>query len=207
MLVEHLGFRKMSTGDALRDCAKEATELGARVAAIMNKGEFVADDLLFDIVAAGLDKFAREHGNGGNSGDAPLKVVLDGYPRNINQAEALSSLSDKYPVMRYVLLQIDHEHSISRAVGRVICGACRAIYHRDTNPPQQENRCDGCGGQLVQRGDDVRASLEKRLTIYKRETEPLIAYYRERDKLAEVNADRSVEQVFADIKELVLQDA
>lgn len=202
MLVARLGFKKMSTGDALRDCAKEKTELGARVAEIMNRGEFVADDLLFDIVAASLDAFVCER-----KSTAALKIVLDGYPRNVNQADTLDSLRNKYPVMLYVLLQIDHESSISRAVGRVICSSCRAIYHRDTNPPRQADSCDNCGSKLMQRGDDVRESLEKRLTVYQNETEPLIDYYRKRGKLAEVDANRSVELVFADIKELVLQDA
>ena len=213
MLVSRLGFKKLATGDALRECVKAKTELGIKVAKIMDRGEFVADDVLFDIVAASLDSFAgeqksgQEDKQGGKSQDGKLKVVLDGYPRNLNQAESLASLGDRYPVMRYVLLQIDHENSISRAMGRVICSSCRAIYHRDTNPPRQADRCDICGGKLMQRGDDVRESLAKRLTVYRDETEPLIDYYRKRGKLAEVDADRGVEQVFADIKELVLQDA
>ena len=218
MLVARLGVKKLATGDALRECVKAKTELGIKVAKIMDRGEFVADDVLFDIVAASLDSFAgeqksrqeagtQEDKQAGNPQDNKLKVVLDGYPRNVNQAEALASLSDRYPVMRYVLLQIDHENSISRAMGRVICSSCRAIYHRDTNPPRQADRCDICGGKLMQRGDDVRESLAKRLIVYRDETEPLIDYYRKRGKLAEVDADRGVEQVFADIKELVLQDA
>ena len=193
MLVERLDFKKLSTGDALRDCIKAETKLGKQIATVMDHGELVSDEILFEIVEDKLREFGK------------VRVVLDGYPRNIGQAERLSSLQNEYPVKKYVLLQINNEDSISRITNRLVCQNCNAIYHQIINPPKKDGVCNVCSTKLVQRSDDMRERVENRLRVYKRQTEPLIAYYSERNKLVEIDANKEIEEVFANLKELVLE--
>lgn len=166
LLVNQLAFRKLSTGDALRAAAKEGTEVGKLATEIMNRGELVPDEILLRIVAEALE------------GCAPERVVLDGYPRNTQQAEDLATLPFK--VEMFILLKIADTDSVARIAGRMVCRQCNATFHRHNHPPKQEGVCDRCQGLLYQRQDDQPERVSRRVEVYRRETEPVISYYKKK---------------------------
>lgn len=166
LLVSQLAFRKLSTGDALRAAANEGTEVGKLATEIMNRGELVPDEILLRIVAEALE------------GCAPQRVVLDGYPRNTQQAEDLATLPFK--VEMFILLKITDTDSVARIAGRVVCRQCNATFHRYNHPPKQEGVCDRCQGELYQRRDDRPEQVSRRVEVYRQETEPVIGYYKKK---------------------------
>lgn len=166
LLVRQLAFKKLSTGDALRTAAKEGTEVGKLATEIMNRGELVPDEILLRIVAEALDSCA------------PNRVVLDGYPRNTQQADDLATLPFK--VEMFILLKIADTDSIARIAGRVVCRQCNATFHLRNHPPQREGICDHCQGQLYQRQDDQPERVARRVEVYRQETAPVIDYYKKK---------------------------
>lgn len=166
LLVSQLAFKKLSTGDALRAAANEGTEVGKLATEIMNRGELVPDEILLRIVAEALE------------GCAPQRVVLDGYPRNTQQAEDLATLPFK--VEMFILLKITDTDSVARIAGRVVCRQCNATFHRYNHPPKQEGVCDRCQGELYQRRDDRPEQVSRRVEVYRQETEPVIGYYKKK---------------------------
>lgn len=166
LLVQQLAFRKLSTGDALRSAVEEGTEVGKLAADIMNRGELVPDEILLRIVAEALE------------GCAPERVVLDGYPRNTRQAEDLATLPFK--VEMFVLLKIADTDSVARIAGRMVCRQCNATFHRQNHPSLKEGVCDRCQGELYQRQDDRPERVSRRVEVYRRETEPVIDFYKKK---------------------------
>ena len=166
LLVRQLAFKKLSTGDALRAAAEEGTEVGKLAAEIMNRGELVPDDIMLRIIAETLESYA------------PERVVLDGYPRNTQQADELATLPFK--VEMFILLKIADTDSVARIAGRMVCRRCNATFHRQNHPPKQEGVCDHCRGQLYQRPDDQQELVSRRVEVYRQETEPVIDYYKKK---------------------------
>lgn len=186
LLVQRMGFVKLSTGDALRAAVKAGTETGKMAAEIMNRGELVPDDVLFTIVCNTLRSTAKGK-----------KVVLDGYPRTIRQAEDLDTLQDECPVIMFILLYIEDKASIARIADRLVCRQCNAVFNRTNHPPQKDGICDYCQTELVQRADDARDKVKKRLQVYREETEPLVDFYRRKDLLVKIVADCSEDELFS----------
>lgn len=166
MLSEKLGLRKLSTGDALRKHVKEGTDIGKIAGAIMERGELVPDDVLFSILAAELKMVPPEK-----------IVLLDGYPRNISQAETLETLKDRHPVKAAIHLDVDQATLVERLSGRRVCGACGATYHVTSNPSKIPGKCDKCSGELIQRKDDKPESVVVRLQVYEKTTRPILDFY------------------------------
>ena len=173
ILVEKLGIPQVSTGDMLRAARKSGSELGNRVAKIMDEGGLVSDEIVLELVKERLSQ-----------PDAQPGAIFDGYPRTTAQAEALQKLAS-----------IDHAVSISvpeaalgkRLCGRRTCRGCGAMYHVDFKPTKVEGVCDKCGGETYQRADDNEESIKNRLSVYHSSTAPLIRYYSEKGLLREVN--------------------
>ena len=184
MLVQKMQFRKLSTGDALRTAAKAGTEVGLQAEALMARGELVPDPVLFAIVKDALHDFGA------------TRVVLDGYPRTTQQAHDLATLQQDFPVAMFILLRIDDKNSVARIAGRRVCPHCHAVYHLQHSPPRQADVCDACGGGLEQRSDDMVEKVERRLQVYRQETEPLIAFYAQRQLLKEIDATQEEAAVF-----------
>ena len=184
MLVQKMRFRKLSTGDALRAAAKAGTEVGLQAEALMARGELVPDPVLFAIVKETLRDFGE------------TQVVLDGYPRTTQQAHDLATLQQDFPVAMFILLRIDDKDSVARIAGRRVCPRCHAVYHLQNCPPQQADVCDACGGELEQRSDDMVEKVKRRLQVYRQETEPLIAFYAQRQLLKEIDATQEEATVF-----------
>ena len=172
---------QISTGDMFREAIKNKTEIGLKAKEYMDKGELVPDDITIGIVEERLKKDDCKNG-----------FMLDGFPRTIAQAEAL----DKIVVIDKVLdFTASEKIIIDRLSGRRICKSCGAIYHIRNIVPKVEGVCDNCGGELYQRDDDKPESVKKRLDVYKKQTAPLIDYYKEKELLADIDANRPIEQV------------
>jgi adenylate kinase len=189
LLARREGYRKLSTGDALRKHVKAATEIGLLAGAVMERGELVSDDLLFLILKEELSSISQAE-----------TVLLDGYPRNLAQAQALDTLAAIHPVTAAVLLDVPRDELVSRLSGRRVCGGCGTSFHITEQPSKVDGICDRCGGQLGQRPDDKPASVAVRLDVYEKTTRPILEYYRKKGVFREVVGTGEPEVVFQALK-------
>ncbi len=184
----------ISTGDIFRANIKEGTELGTKAKAYMDKGELVPDELTCDLV---VDRISKP--------DAANGYVLDGFPRTIPQAEALTrALNERGEKIDFAInVEVPDENIVRRMGGRRACLKCGATYHVEYNAPKVENVCDVCQGELVLRDDDKPETVQKRLSVYHAQTQPLIDYYKAEGVLAEVDGTQDIDVVFQDITKIL----
>jgi adenylate kinase len=182
---ERYGVPHISTGDIFRTAIKNETELGKKVKGILASGALVPDELTIALVRDRLSQ-----------ADAKAGFILDGFPRTIPQAEALEEFA---PVDTAVDFVISNEAVVERLSGRRVCKGCGKNYHIKFMAPKKPGICDACGGELFTRDDDKIEAITFRLKVYRDQTEPLIAYYRGRDKLLEVDATPSPDEIQADL--------
>ena len=180
----------ISTGDIFRANIKENTELGQKAKTYMDQGLLVPDELVVDLV---VDRLAQD--------DAKKGYVLDGFPRTIPQAEALTeALANIGEKMDYAInVEVPDENIIDRMSGRRACVACGGTYHIKYNPTKTEGICDACGGDLILRDDDKPETVKQRLEVYHTQTQPLIDYYTKEGILKEVDGTQDLQKVFEDI--------
>lgn len=178
-LVQKYGFAHISTGDMFREAMKQGTELGLLAKSYIDHGDLVPDEVTIGIVRERLSKNDLDKG-----------FLLDGFPRTINQAEALEKIAKEVsrPIDTVINLDCDEKELIRRISGRRVCKACGAPYHVDTMRPKVEGVCDVCGGVLMQRADDNEEALKVRLTHYVNSTKPLLDFYRDRKLLSSFNS-------------------
>jgi len=191
-LAEELYAAHVSTGDLLRAARREGTELGRKAQAFMDAGELVPDDLILDLV--------REH-LGGIESDT--SVLFDGFPRTTAQADGLGKVLTDVgrQVDGVVLFEAPDETLVKRLSGRRSCPDCGAVYNVYYNPPGAEDTCDRCGAALVHRADDAPETVGRRLEVYREQTAPLVSYYEsESAPLVRLQADRPVDEVYADFR-------
>ena len=190
-IKEYYGIPHISTGDMFRAAIKEGTELGKLAKSYMDKGALVPDEVTIGIVKERLLK-----------DDCKKGFLLDGFPRNVLQAEALDSFMKEQGISLDAVLDVNVDASIliRRIVGRRICKTCGASYHIDFNKPKKEGICDNCGTPLIQRADDTIETAGSRLEVYDKQTAPLLAYYEKQNLLKTVNGDQELNKVFEDIK-------
>lgn len=184
-LADEYGVEHVTTGDALRANKEMETEYGTPKS-FMDAGELVPDPVVNEIVEAALD-------------DAD-GFVLDGYPRNLEQAEYLSEITDLDAV---ILLDVDEEVLVDRLTGRRVCDDCGANYHIDFQPPEEAGVCDECGGELIQREDDTEETARERLQVFYDNTEPVVDHFRDEGVLVEVDGEATPDEVFARIRDVV----
>lgn len=193
--AEH-GVAHISTGDMLRDHVARGTELGRQARAVMEAGQLVPDHLMVAMVQARIAE-----------PDARGAWILDGFPRTLPQAEGLDRILGPSPetgITRVVYFQVPDAVLVRRLAGRRNCKQCGAIWHVETNPTRLSGICDKCGGELAQRADDRPEAIEERLQAFHAQTaEPLCAYYRGRDVLREIDADRAPETVYRELLEVM----
>lgn len=192
-LSQELSLVHISTGDLLREAVKKETDLGKRAREYMERGELVPDSLMVSLIEEAMPR------QGG--------FILDGFPRTVPQALALEDMLKRYgrSLDRVILFEVSEEVVVERLSGRLTCSSCGAVYHVRYNPPKQEGVCSLCGGRLFQREDDREDVVRKRFRVYKEQTEPLVEFYRKRDKLISLDATQSVEEINRRILE-VLKD-
>ena len=190
-IVEKYNVCHISTGDMFRSAIKNGTEMGKLAQSYMEKGELVPDSVTVGIVKDRLaENDCKERG-----------FLLDGFPRNIDQAHALDGILEElgYKLDAVINVSVDDEILISRIIGRRICKQCGATYHVEFNKPSKEGVCDNCGGELYIRKDDTRETATNRLSVYGLQTQPLLDFYKQRGLLLEINGDQEVSKVFCDI--------
>jgi adenylate kinase len=175
-LSRHYVVPHISTGDMLRSAVKEGTELGRQAGKLMAAGDLVPDDLMIGIVQERLDQ----------SDTTQRGYILDGFPRTVEQAEALAKITEARPLDVVIDLHVPEDVVLTRLASRRTCVDCGANYSIDA-PPKYDGVCDNCGGDVVQREDDTPAAIQKRLAEYTRKTAPLIDWYKERQLLEEVD--------------------
>ena len=186
-IAEKYGIPHISTGDIFRANIKNQTELGMKAKAFMDQGALVPDELTLELI---MDRFTND--------DCKNGYVLDGFPRTIPQAEALTkALADKQDAVDYAInVDVPDEAIVTRMSGRRACLACGGTYHVVFNPTKVEGVCDACGGELVLRADDKPETVQKRLDVYHEQTQPLIDYYQNQNILKEVDGTLQLDEVF-----------
>lgn len=192
LLAQRNGYRKLSTGDALRKHVKLGTEIGKVAGAIMERGDLVPDDVLFRILKEELTALKAQD-----------VVLMDGYPRNIAQAETLEFLKNTQPVKAVIHLDVPRDELVSRLSGRRVCGACGATYHVRENPSKKDGICDKCGGAVTQRADDNPNSVAVRLDVYENSTRPILDFYEKKGLYRKVNGMGDQELIYKDLKRAV----
>ena len=189
-LADKYGIPHISTGDIFRANIKNGTELGKKAKAFMDAGALVPDELTVDLV---MDRLAQADCAGG--------FILDGFPRTINQAEKLTEALEKGSgeIDWAVDIEVPDEDIVVRMSGRRVCGACGASYHTVHHPPKTEGICDNCGEALQIRADDKEETVRKRLEVYHDQTQPLIDYYKAKEKVMEIDGTQPMDAVFDEI--------
>ncbi|QJA09887.1 adenylate kinase [Romboutsia sp. CE17] len=189
-IVEKYNIPHISTGDIFRKNIKEGTELGKKAKEYMDQGLLVPDELTVGLVT---DRITQE--------DCKNGFMLDGFPRNVSQAEQLDAFlkENNIALSNVINIEVDKNILVSRAVGRRICKSCGATYHVEFNPPKIEGVCNVCQGELYQRADDNEETVSKRIQVYLDETKPLADYYAKEGILSNINGQQSIDEVFADI--------
>jgi len=190
MLHERLGLAHVASGDLFRENVSKQTALGMLAKSYMEKGELVPDDVTVQMV---MERISHP--------DCARGVVFDGFPRTEAQAKALDAAFAKRgkKISAVLLVAVRDEALIGRLTARWICPACGAVYNLLTNPPRVAGKCDKDGSALGQRDDDKPETVRRRLDVYRKQTAPLIDYYRAAGLLREVNGEQSIEKVQAEI--------
>ena len=185
-LVDDFELPYYATGDILRAAVKEESELGRKAAEYMERGDLVPDELVVEVVADRIDRTEAQDG-----------FVLDGFPRNIDQARALDEELGRLgrQITAVLLIELEDDEVVRRLSGRRTCRTCGLVWHLDFDPPVREGVCDRCGGELYQRDDDKPDTVRHRIEVYNEQTAPLIAYYAERGLLVGIDATGPVEDV------------
>lgn len=188
---EYYNIPHISTGDMFRAAMKAGTKMGLLAKEYMEKGQLVPDEVTIGIVK---DRLLED--------DCKEGFLLDGFPRNIKQAEALDEFLKENNVKLDAVLDVNvaQEVLVRRMVGRRVCKNCGATYHVEFNKPKVDGICDNCGNALIQRPDDTEATAVNRLAVYDEQTAPLLDYYKKQGILVTVDGDQDFDKVFEDIK-------
>ena len=182
-LAQEWGALHLATGDMLREAVAAGSPLGREAKSYMDQGALVPDDVIVRMMAERL-----------GAADAGRGFILDGFPRTIAQAEALARLLKDLgqTLDTVVYFDVSEPELLRRLTGRRVCRACGHSYHVTSNPPKRAGVCDACGGELYQRDDDGEATVRNRLEVYRRQTAPLLDYYRQRNLLVTVSGEGPV---------------
>ncbi len=185
-IASHLAIPKVSTGDIFRDNVSAGTELGRQAQSFMERGDLVPDEVTVAMVAGRLQEE-----------DAQAGFLLDGFPRNVPQAETLKKMLADWGMRLDLVLElvVDHDEVIRRLSGRRTCRKCGRVWHIAFDPPSVAGKCDECGGELFQRDDDREETIRHRLEVYQVQTQPLISYYADEGILLGIDATGPVDDV------------
>lgn len=194
LLVEKYKIPQLSTGDLLRAEVAANSELGKKAKAAMNAGHLVSDEIVLGMIQARLSR-----------PDAKSGFILDGFPRNIPQAQALDAMLARLgqPLQLALLVDVDTDVLMKRITGRRTCGSCGAIYNIHFSTPKTANKCDKCNGALQHRADDNEATVGNRLQVYREQTAPLTSYYKAQGKLRTVKGIGAVSAIYKNVTDII----
>ena len=196
LLVDEHGMIQLSTGDMLREARGSGSAMGQRVAAVMDRGELVTDDIVIGLIEEKL----RIHPGAG--------FIFDGFPRTLAQADALEAVLSRMgqKLDAVIEMRVDDAALVARVTGRTTCGNCGAVYHDTTRPTRIAGICDACGStDLRRRADDTEDALRHRLMEYYKKTSPLIGYYYAKGALSTVDGLAEIDAVAADVNRILRQ--
>ena len=184
------GYKKISTGDLVRAEVKAKTPLGLEIKTIIENGELVPDETIIKILKKRLKQDDIKNG-----------YIMDGFPRTRPQAEALSRMEIENEVAIYLNI-LNEDVIVKRLLSRLTCTnpTCGAIFNVENNPPKTAGQCDYCGSPIKQRADDNKETVRKRIEVYQEQTKPVIEYYKQKGRLYEIDASRTIGDVFESIK-------
>lgn len=193
-IAETYKVRQITTGDIFRNHMKNETALGKKAKGYVNKGLLVPDEIINEIVGEELNNPVYKKG-----------VILDGYPRTMNQVGFLDKILQKIKMKldAVVNLVVDEKEIVRRLTSRRMCSSCQSIFNLVFNPPKKSGICDNCGGKLIQRDDDKEDVIKERLKVYRKQTGHVLHYYRDKGKLYDVDGKQDAEKVFEDIKQVL----
>ncbi len=194
LLVEKYNIPQLSTGDLLREAVAAGTSLGLKAKSAMDAGQLVSD-----VIVLGMIEERLEHT------DAQNGFILDGFPRNIMQAEALDLVLHEMgkPLQSALLIDVEFNVLMKRLTGRRTCASCGQMFNLYTSPPRIDGQCDKCGGELLHRADDNEETIANRLKVYEEKTAPLVDYYRGQGKLRTVKGTGEIKDIFASIERVL----
>ncbi|MDR3283103.1 MAG: adenylate kinase [Candidatus Methanoplasma sp.] len=188
-LSEQFGYVRLSTGDMLREAVRNETALGLRAKSYMDSGALVPNDLIINLMKEKVSSLSPGTG-----------VIFDGFPRTVEQADALGEQID---VDLALNLDVNDEELVKRLTLRRSCPQCNSVYHLLYNPPKKNNFCDKCGSTLYHRDDDKEETVRNRLKVYRDKTLPLIDYYRKAGRLCTIEGIGSIDDIFNNVKNAV----
>lgn len=190
-LTDKYNIPLISTGNLLRAAVTAQTPLGRQAKAVMDAGQLVPNDIVIGMIRERITRPDAENG-----------FVLDGFPRNIEQAEALDRLLTELgsPIDVVLQIQVDPDLLMQRMVGRLTCVSCGALFNRFSKPPMMDEQCDLCGGSLHHRSDDNEETIDRRLRVYETQTQPLLARYQQQNKLHSIDGYGEIEEVTKRVK-------
>ncbi|MDX9715558.1 MAG: adenylate kinase [Dissulfurispiraceae bacterium] len=196
-LIEEFGIPQISTGDLLRAAVASRSELGVQAKSFMDRGELVPDSVVLGMVQERLGQ-----------PDCQKGFILDGFPRNTAQAEALDRMlkSMNMPLDAAVDIDVPLEDLMKRLTGRRTCSSCGQMYNIYFNKPQKEGVCDKCSSSLFQRDDDQEETIKKRLDVYTSQTAPLIGYYKDRCLYKGIDGNGSIDEIYSSIRSVLRAD-
>ena len=181
------GIPAISTGDILKEQIRNKTPLGLEVQKVVESGHLVSDELVNKVMKDRLER-----------GDVKKGVILDGYPRTVEQAKSMDKFAHPDIALNFFA---DRNKIIERLSGRRVCTVCGKIFHIKFNPPKTRDVCDSCNGKLIKRKDDDESVIAKRLDVYEVQTKPLIQFYDKRNQLAQIDANYPMEQIDKIVKQ------
>ena len=185
IMSNKLGFTRLSTGDMLREAVRNGTELGKKAKTYMDAGGLVPNDIIIGMMKEKIESLSGAY-------------LLDGYPRTIEQADALATIVD---IDLAINIDVADEILVDRLTKRRSCPKCNAVYHLTNKPPKKDGICDSCGAELYQRDDDKEETIRNRLKVYRENTFPLIDYYEKKGKLVTIKGDEgTIDDVFAKVE-------
>ena len=196
MLESKFNYKHISTGDLLRSAKTMGDDLGKTISKLMDSGELVGDEIVLELLQREL-----------NNLDTNDRFILDGYPRNILQAQTLDKLFNELNIKDYVViyLSIDFESALKRTLGRLLCPSCKAGYNKynDKLKPKVEGICDKCGSNLITRSDDTKETFKIRFDTYMKETSPIIDYYKNKDNLKIIDSTLDIDDIIKMIERVI----
>ncbi len=189
-ICEELNILHLSTGDVLREAVKNGTDLGSKAKTFMEAGELVPDSIIVGMIEQKLQRGELDNG-----------FILDGFPRTVPQAQALKEMfaNNNKKIDKAILLDVSDEEVIKRLSGRFYCPTCNAGYNYPARMPKQEGICDNDGTVLMRRADDEEDVVRNRLNVYKKQTEPIVDFYRHESLLTEVDGEGDIEGIFQEL--------
>lgn len=194
LLAEKYKIPQVSTGDLLRTAVSSGSDLGRKAKVALDNGQLVSDDIVLGIIQERLSR-----------PDAKAGFVLDGFPRNIPQAQALDAMLARLgqPLQLALLVDVNNDVLMKRITGRRTCAQCGAIYNVYFSPTKAQGKCNKCGGSVTQRSDDNEDTVRKRLAVYEEQTAPLVSYYKAQGKLRTVRGIGAINDIFKNITDIV----